>query len=527
MDQLERAAQRWLWVAVALLVLSAWLPEKAHADGAYIPEQAYSKPPAIPTQQAILIYRDGQERLVIESALDAEGQFFGWIIPLPAMPTEFEKATPGALRTLQYATAPDITHDLRAEVKWPFVFAGFWLIVTVHIIVHRGPREIPRLMIFLILIFLIWAMFLPHLGSSTKHAVGVSVPETAKVGSYDVSVLDAPDAEALGGWLDSNGFVQLGNETAKVVADYIAEGWVFVAAKLRREGGGLSVPHPLSMTFPAEKPVYPMRLTAFSGSTVALDLYVVADGQAGSTLLERRYCDILSGKTTRWYGRSSPEKFSFKTMAAKRELAHPSLMELLWKGSVLTRLSGHVTPAAMKNDIALSLSEPVAFIPRVYSYKGAFYTALLIVLPVWSLLQFILVLLRRKRIAQHSGRRWALTHIMLPVTLTSAFAIAVIYLALRKVPVVTHRFGSHTRARWLSQSASSEAMLMDDDIDGMRAHFAAFFRDEDIKNHITGEAIREGDSPGDYQVLQDDRGTVFRAFGISGGPYDAVLKEAK
>ena len=51
-------------------------------DGCYIPERAVESP-EIPAQRAVLAWKNGQETLVISSALDSESQKLGWIIPLP------------------------------------------------------------------------------------------------------------------------------------------------------------------------------------------------------------------------------------------------------------------------------------------------------------------------------------------------------------------------------------------------------------------------------------------------------------
>lgn len=56
------------------------------ADGKYFPEKAFRVTPQIPTQRAILAYKDGQEKLIIESTLNGQGQQFDWIIPVPSKP---------------------------------------------------------------------------------------------------------------------------------------------------------------------------------------------------------------------------------------------------------------------------------------------------------------------------------------------------------------------------------------------------------------------------------------------------------
>ncbi|MHC4418082.1 MAG: hypothetical protein ACYSU6_05790, partial [Planctomycetota bacterium] len=86
------------WCAIGFVVMP-W-PTTVYADGKFFAERAYKVPPAIPSQRAILIHKDGTEKLIIESALQGEGKEFGWVIPLPAKPTEFEKVSPGLIKTL-------------------------------------------------------------------------------------------------------------------------------------------------------------------------------------------------------------------------------------------------------------------------------------------------------------------------------------------------------------------------------------------------------------------------------------------
>lgn len=71
-------------VIVCVLMFSG---QDVYADGKHFPEKAYKKAPAIPSQRAILVYKDGIEKLTIESALEGKGQEFGWVIPLPSKPT--------------------------------------------------------------------------------------------------------------------------------------------------------------------------------------------------------------------------------------------------------------------------------------------------------------------------------------------------------------------------------------------------------------------------------------------------------
>jgi len=127
------------WVFIAYLTTLS--PGIAYADGKFFPERAYKVPPAIPSQRAIVVYKNGIEKLIIESALDGQGQEFGWIIPLPSKPTEFEKVSPGLIKTLSLAIQPKITHDLTTTLENLYVIAasiGLWCLL----ILAKKPKSL-------------------------------------------------------------------------------------------------------------------------------------------------------------------------------------------------------------------------------------------------------------------------------------------------------------------------------------------------------------------------------------------------
>ena len=136
---MARKQRRWRggWAAgVALVVLWA---AQAGADGVYFPEVVTAKAPEIPVQRALLVHREGQERLVIESALKSEGLAFGWVIPLPAAPTEMSPTTTGALDTLRNVIQPRITHDRMRTL--PAVAWMSFMCVLAAVMVARKPEK--------------------------------------------------------------------------------------------------------------------------------------------------------------------------------------------------------------------------------------------------------------------------------------------------------------------------------------------------------------------------------------------------
>ena len=103
-------------LGVVIVCVVAFSGRDVCADGKHFPEKAYKQSPAIPSQRAILTYKDGIEKLTIESALDGQGREFGWVIPLPSKPTEFEKTSAGLINTFSLFVQPKIIHDLTRDI---------------------------------------------------------------------------------------------------------------------------------------------------------------------------------------------------------------------------------------------------------------------------------------------------------------------------------------------------------------------------------------------------------------------------
>jgi len=56
---------------------------------------------------------------------------------------------------------------------------------------------------------------------------------------------------------------------------------------------------------------------------------------------------------------------------------------------------------------------------------------------------------------------------------------------------------------------------------------AGYFESNETTNIYTGEPIRHEDSPGDYTIIEDDRGVVWRTYSQGGHPDDYVIKPAR
>jgi len=521
-----------IFLVLLAIVLCAFAPGAA-GDGIYIPERAFKKPPAIPSQRALIVFRDGVENLIVESTLDGKGRSFGWIVPVPAVPTDLAAVSPGIMDVLDFHTQPRITHDL-GEYFVPICFLALFLVLLCAWVVSaRGAKlstSYPVLVLLMLCLLLASALLLPHLARAPGiQSTSVTVLSTARIGNYDVSVLEARDEAALASWLDANGFAFLPAEGLPIVGDYIAQGWVFVTAKLVRDGSGRAAPHPLSVTFPTAKPVYPMRLTALAGTRLALDLYVLADRQAQVDGLRLEYCDTYSAPLS-----AADGDHTFRWVMAEssgRELAHPALVNLVWPGAVLTKLSAEVEPAEMNADYVLSMAAPVADLPHVFSRQGARQTAALTALVFWSVMLFVLTLVKRRSIRERS-RAYAVKRIVLPVTVASLLIVPFLYFALPKVDVVTrgrHFFSDRAEAKTLTREAALLFLALEgfqeEGVAEIRAFFAERLRQVNYRNYVTGEPITMEDSPGNFTIHEKDGRIIFTAYTMTGRPYKVTLRE--
>jgi hypothetical protein len=123
------------------------------------------------------------------------------------------------------------------------------------------------------------AQCIPQPASAEKED-SVKLLERKIVGKYDVSVLSSEDGKALLKWLDENGY-HVPEKALKPIQDYIKDGWTFVASKIAdnsestAEGLRNGTLAPLKLIFPANKPVYPMRLSQVNPEPFDLLIYMI------------------------------------------------------------------------------------------------------------------------------------------------------------------------------------------------------------------------------------------------------------
>ena len=516
--------------------------QNLRADGKMFPEIAYKIPPKIPSQKAIIVYKDGIEKLIIESSLDGQGKEFGWVIPLPAEPNNFEKVSPGLIKTLSLAIQPEITHDLTQPL-----FSAVWIMICAFLIylVHlrSSKNKILNVFLLLLIIFVMLSILMPTLGSKSEIASlseGVDIKKQVNIGNYELFVLKAENPDALDTWLKDNGFLTLDKSDKTIVSDYIKEGWCFVAAKLKRDSdSGFSQPHPLAMSFTSKKPVYPMRLTSTVGNDIYLEIFVISDKQAFTGQLKLEFSDkfkfnekayeIFTDKSYYFPGYTS-DKF-------EQEIGHPDSLNLLWDGCVLTKLYGTLKPAQMKSDVILNFRQAKPFQKHYWSIQGAYQYSIILILLAFTSLFIVLhngYRKNRKLKVEQPFLRAAV------ISLIASLALGgVLYLVLPKIYNI--RTGSFFSKRIYNHEITIFKEFFLEDISIKNIDYRNI-KIEDYKklieeyisalpklpmgqmNPFTGQMIKDEDSPGNYVLIKDERGIVWRSFTMEGFPLDFVLK---
>ncbi|MBN1818386.1 MAG: DUF2330 domain-containing protein [Sedimentisphaerales bacterium] len=512
-----------------------------HADGKHFPEKAYKASPAIPLQRAILVFKDNTETLVIESALDGQGQQFGWIIPLPAKPTKFEQASSGLLETLSLNLQPNIIHDLSELVKASLVFAVLVTLLYLGAIYLKGHVSSAVIVILVILFFA--GLFVSSsqlaknvVGTPQLEISGVAVSDAQIVGNYELLILEATESNALDQWLGNNRFKGLSGEDKKIVDDYIADKWCFVAAKLTRGSEGFTRPHPLAMTFPTEQAIYPIRLTGTIGSNLYLELFVIADQQA--------YAKGLNPELVDTYKYSSQLKVieslidedtvasGFSGGTYQVRIGHPDANQYLWSGCTISKLFAELKSEDMKDDFIFSFKRTRPYQKRYFSQQGEFHSALIFSFHVWWLSLVISSIIIAKRKNQVSSRLPVGQIFLLSLLLTaSTYGIMRLSVSGFKVQSESgstwlwdHKYNymATQRLGCLAKEFDSFTGFSEEQAEDQIDHF---FQCAGQKNIFTGNRMKLGDAPGEISIRKENESLILSCYSREGIPIGLRLSD--
>ncbi len=113
---------------------------------------------------------------------------------------------------------------------------------------------------------------------------GVDVLDEGSVGPYDYTTIsvepgDADPAQAALDWLETNGY-DLTDMGPDLIRDYLEDGMNLIAFKLTKNADSGDI-RPVTLTYPAELPMIPIKLTAVAAqSDMGVLVWVLGDGRA-------------------------------------------------------------------------------------------------------------------------------------------------------------------------------------------------------------------------------------------------------
>jgi hypothetical protein len=481
------------------LFLLLILPVMALADGMVVPTVAYPAKVTIPEQRALICFSNGIERLVIETRFTGAGRNFAWVVPLPSQPV-IEEATTGLFPTLQYLFRPEIVHEV------PRYYIGILFGLGLIYLLRLAAKSVWNAFVIAFFVLVLAAMLLPALGgarssamSSTSSSQPVDILDRELVGIYETTTITSRDSRVLENWLRDNGFV-IAPDAKPVIDDYVKDGWVFVAAKIRRDrpDGEISTPHPLSFTFKTDKPVYPMRLTGLNSQSLSVDLYVFGNDRATAPHFKMESC-------------------------TRPKLVHPLLRQWAGDSAVATKLTATLSPADMRQDVWLDQSSfLVEHKSRLFSRHGAWTVAL-----NWGTGFFAIGLMTvclsafidetpKSKISQRVGM----------VILIGISLVGLVYVSLPKIEVklVKGRLYDQTKMELFAVRIALDDMEWHSTAD-VRAgiqkiisnpNSATDYSLKNWDNPFVGGQFREEDSPGNYLLRETNNQLQILTFNRDG-----------
>jgi hypothetical protein len=229
---------------------------------------------------------------------------------------------------------------------------------------------------------------------------------------------------------------------------------------------------------------------------------------------------------------------------------HPDAPQDLWNGCVLTRLAGTVTPEAMlRDDLRIRFESAKPRRGRYYSSQGARQTGTVLGLLIWIAGIPVGLLGFHRRLRSKGGRLFVGLRVI-PVLVTAvliAGAVTAVSLPVINVEIQERQAARHNidlmRILWatgnyVSDHTGTRKTLTAEEAEAEcqvffagKAGDARFYMKQGILNYregpvvcpLTGKPMREGDSPGDYEIIEDERGVVLRIYGPAGNPLEMIL----
>lgn len=431
---------------------------------------------------------------------------------------------------------------MKGGAKARFKFVGISVLLLLLYATLFGPRLVSR-------------------GGSVGGRLSslVDVLSSERVGNYNVAVLRGNDHLSISSWLDKHQFAPLRPGAAKVIDDYLKEGWVILAADLMRSGSGVMAAHPLQVTFKTEEPVYPMRLTGQADSTT--DVRLFAFGTKSPLThpdLKLEWADHVTTGLEYWrsWKRAQGAKGHFKYADGEPQykaagmdspllnnswnlhkdrptIYQPGLVKALGSGAFwLTRLQSRVPARKMKQDFILRPNKAVRpFQTRYYTLGGALHCAYDVLFYALSIAMPVLGLFMRRG----TERAMAYKHLILGCMIVAGLD----FFCLPKIWSSKNlHVPRYLMSTWMAMAPDFETIVpflesvrMDkgETTESLTRRIEQYIEPR-CKNGLTNQPLRREHSPGNYEIEWDGNDQLFfvyyplNGYPFNGNPYKVKSK---
>jgi len=314
-------AKRVLGVAAAFVLALFGREAAVRACGCFAPPD-----PSVPIVQAgeriLFAVKDGQVTAHIQIQYSGAAKDFGWILPLPSVPT-LEVGTDELFTFLINTTQP----------KYRLVrnYDGSCGVAT------SGSSNAP--------------------GAADVSSGGKIVVIQSTVGPYDFAVLHAENKTAMLDWLAANHyFVPAG--TDDVVAPYVHQGAYFLALKLS-SGADVGDLQPVVVKYASDLPMIPIVLTSVAAQPdMGIQVWMLGAARA---IPRNYYHTVIDDALIDWT--TAGQNYNDVIIKATREAqgGHTFVTEYAGPSSVMV---GQIAPAFRFGDTATLAAQPtpVAFL---------------------------------------------------------------------------------------------------------------------------------------------------------------------
>lgn len=227
-------------ICFLVVVLSALLlvPAAGRSDGMFFMATETGEYADFDAQRAVLLINEDESySLFIQVNYTGKPAGFSWVLPLPALPDDYDVAQQQFFDDMDAFTAPRFFEETTCEHHYCSSQSAD---------VAYDAGGIP----------------------GTQVGSDITVWSSEKVGLYETAIISGENPEPLVAWLEEREFT-FPEEAVDIFGQYIDDGFFFFVAKIDMDeapaDGEVANLSPLRFDFPAGTQVlYPMKLTRFS-----------------------------------------------------------------------------------------------------------------------------------------------------------------------------------------------------------------------------------------------------------------------